>query len=381
MGQPGGGHQGGVADADAVVDLVALLQAAQDGDGVLQRRLVHQHRLEPALQRLVLLDVLAVFVQRGGAHAAKLAPRQRRLQHVGRVHRPLGPAGAHQGVQLVDEQDDLPLGRGDLLQHRLQAVLELAPVLGAGDEGAQIQRQDALVLQRLGHVAGRDALGDALHDGGLADARLADQHRVVLGPSGQHLHRPPHLLVAADDRVQLSLSGHRRQVAGVFGQRLVAPLGLGVGHALGSTHLGQRLQQPIPGDAQLGQRPGGGAEVLADQRQQQVLARDVFVLELLRLLGRLLQEFLQAAADVDVGGGAAHLRLLLQRFIDAGADRLGFHPQLAQQCRDDAVVLADQRAQHVLGADFLMVAAAGQIAGRRQGFLRLDGEFFEPHGC
>ena len=74
-----------------------------------------------------------------------------------------------------------PAGLGDLLQHRLQPLLELAAVLGAGDHRAQVERDDALVLQPLGHVAAHDALGQALDDGRLADARLADQDRVVLG--------------------------------------------------------------------------------------------------------------------------------------------------------------------------------------------------------
>ena len=113
--------------------------------------------------------------------AAQLAAGQRRLEHVGRVLRALGRARADQGVQLVDEEDDLALGGDDLLEHRLEPVLELAAVLGAGDQRAEVERQHALVVQALGHVAGVDALGDALDDGGLAHARLADQHRVVLG--------------------------------------------------------------------------------------------------------------------------------------------------------------------------------------------------------
>ena len=44
--------------------LVPLAQAAQDGDGVLHGRLIHQDRLEPALQRRVFLDVLAILVER-----------------------------------------------------------------------------------------------------------------------------------------------------------------------------------------------------------------------------------------------------------------------------------------------------------------------------
>ena len=42
VGQHGRGHQGRVLDAHAVVDLVALLEAAQDGDGVLDRGLARR---------------------------------------------------------------------------------------------------------------------------------------------------------------------------------------------------------------------------------------------------------------------------------------------------------------------------------------------------
>src|SRR4051812_18394778 len=59
---------------------------------------------------------------------------------------------------------------GDLLHHLLQALLELAAVLRAGDERGEIERVDLLVLQQLGHLGTRDALREALDDGGLADA-------------------------------------------------------------------------------------------------------------------------------------------------------------------------------------------------------------------
>ena len=104
-------HQRGVLDAHAVVHLVALAQPAQDRDGVLDRRLVDQHRLEAALERGVLLDVLAVLVERGRADAVQLAAGQHRLEQVAGVHGALGRAGADDGVQLVDEQDDLALRR------------------------------------------------------------------------------------------------------------------------------------------------------------------------------------------------------------------------------------------------------------------------------
>jgi hypothetical protein len=85
-------------------------QAAQDGDRVLHARLFHEDRLEAAGQGRVLLDMLAVFIQRRGAHAVQLTARQGRLEQVGRIHGAVGLAGADQGVHLVDEQDDLAFG-------------------------------------------------------------------------------------------------------------------------------------------------------------------------------------------------------------------------------------------------------------------------------
>src|SRR5690606_133248 len=115
-----------VLDADAVVDLVALLEPAEDRDGVGDARLVGEDRLETPRERRVLLDVFAVLLERGRADAAELASGERRLEHVARVHRALGRAGADERVELVDEEDDLPLGLLDLLEHGLEALLELA---------------------------------------------------------------------------------------------------------------------------------------------------------------------------------------------------------------------------------------------------------------
>ena len=179
------------------------------------------HRLEAPLERRVLLDVLAVLVERRRADGVQLAAREHRLEHVRRVHRAFGRAGADDGVQLVDEQDDLPCGVGDFLEHRLQPLLELAAVLRAGDQRAHVERDDPLVLQPFGHVLADDALRQPFDDGGLADAGLADEHRVVLGAARQHLDDAADLLVAADDRIELALARELGEVAAVALERLV----------------------------------------------------------------------------------------------------------------------------------------------------------------
>ena len=66
--------------------------------------------------------------------------------------------------------------------------------------------EQLLVFQAVRHVAVDDAQRQALDDGGLADARLADQHRIVLGAPRQHLNGAADFLVAADHRVELAVA-------------------------------------------------------------------------------------------------------------------------------------------------------------------------------
>src|SRR5690606_25766770 len=114
-------------------------------------------------------------------------------------------ARAHQHVELIDEEDAVPGGL-DLLDNLLQPLLELAAVLGAGDERADVKRKQALALERLRYVTADDALRKELRDGGLADAWLAHEDGVVLGTAGQDLHDPLKLRGPADDRVQLTIA-------------------------------------------------------------------------------------------------------------------------------------------------------------------------------
>ena len=160
---------------------VFLAQSTQDGDGVFHAGFAHENNLEAALQRSVFLDVLAVFVERGCANGSKFAARQLRLQHVGGVNRAFRGSGSDQRVQFIDEQNDLPLGLLDLFQHGLEAIFKLAAILRAREHGSQVERHDTLVLQLLRHVTGNDALRQALDDGRLAHAGLADEDGVVLG--------------------------------------------------------------------------------------------------------------------------------------------------------------------------------------------------------
>ena len=269
IGEHGGGNERGVLDADAVVHLVALLQPPQDGDRVLDAGLADVDLLEPALQRRVLLHVLAELVERRRADHAQLAPGQHRFEHVAGVHGTLGRAGTHDGVHLVDERDDLPVGVGDLLEDGLEPLLELAPVLGPGHHRREVEGDEALVLQAFGDVALDDAPGEALDDGRLAHTGLTDEDGVVLGPPGEDLDHPPDLLVPADDGVELPGPGGIGQVPAVALQRLVLVFRVLAGDAVAAPHLLQGTEELLPADADA-----------VGQSQQQMLGGEVLVTEL-----------------------------------------------------------------------------------------------------
>ena len=79
-----------------------------------------------------------------------LARLQQRLQQVRRVHRPArGRPGAEDGVDLVDEEDRVgPLRDG--VHQRLEARLEVAAIARAGEQRADVEREDLRVAQLVG---------------------------------------------------------------------------------------------------------------------------------------------------------------------------------------------------------------------------------------
>ena len=162
---------------------VAFLESAQNRNGIFSRRLAHHHRLESTLKRRILLDVLAILVERGRANGVQFAPRKLRLEQIRRIHRALTRTGSDDRVQLVDKQNDSPFGLGHFLEEGLQAILKLTAVLRPRKHATKVHRNDALVFHRVRHIAGNNPPRETLNNRRLAYARLTNQHRIVLGPA------------------------------------------------------------------------------------------------------------------------------------------------------------------------------------------------------
>ena len=261
-----------------MVDFEAFPQPAKDGDGVLDVRFVHQDRVEAAFQCGVLFDVLAVLVERRCTDAVQFTAGQHGLQQVAGVDCALRLAGTDDGVQLVDEQQDPPLGSFDLLEHGLQSFFELAAELGTRQQCTHVEREHRAGTQSFGDVPAHDSLGQTLGDGRLADAWSADQNRVVLGAAGQRADDLADLLVTADHWIELALPRVRDQIATVLLERSVGGLGIRRGDSLAAAKVLQRFLDRSRIHTALAQSLGGGFVRLSlEQLEDQVFDRDVFV--------------------------------------------------------------------------------------------------------
>ena len=234
--------------------------------------------LEAALQRRVLFDVLTVLVERGGTDNLYLAPAKGRLKDIGGVHTALGIAGTHDVVDLVDDQDHVA-GLAYLLDQALHPALELTAELRACHQRRQIQQIDLLLPQLERHLALDDSLGQALGDGGLAHARLADQAGIVLLAAVQNLHHALDLLLPANNGVQLALPGTLAQVDAVVIQKFALFLRLAAGPLLSSTAVLGRLL--------LGRRIAAVVEQAVQKRERSGLA--AFLIVLVALVHRRIQ--------------------------------------------------------------------------------------------
>ena len=172
----------------------------------------------PTLHRLGIQAFSPVLVEGRGADTVQLSPSQHGLEEIARIHGALRLARPYDGVQLVDEQNDIAVAP-HLVEHGADAFFKLAAVLCPCHHARKVEQQDALVQKLLRHVARGDLFSKTLGDSRLADARLADEHGVVLCFAREDAHDVADLLIAADDRVHLPAGCQLREVAAVLVER------------------------------------------------------------------------------------------------------------------------------------------------------------------
>ncbi len=238
-------------------------------------------------------------------------------------------------MDLVDEHHRARIAL-HLLDHLLQAFLEVAAIAGAGEQHAHVEREHRGVGQHFGHRAVDDAEREPLGQRGLADAGIADVERIVLRPAAQHLDRPLDFGVTADQGVDPALAGLVVQVDAIRGERLVggllAALGGGCGRSCGGrllcaahrARLGQiGVLRDSMGDVVDRVEAGhvleleeidGVALAFGEHRHQHVRAGNLLAAGRLHVNHRALHHPLEARGRLRVGG-----------FLRDQGGQLGFH--------------------------------------------------------
>ena len=231
--------QDAIGDGHTVELLIVVGDAPQNLQRVLHVGLVDGDGLETALESRVLLDMLAVFIEGGGADDLNLAAGEGGLQNIGGVHAALGIPCAHDVVDFIDDEDDVAR-LANLLNEALHAAFKLTTELGACHKGGQIEKKDLLITELEGHFPLDDALGKTLGDGGFTYAGLTDEAGIVLLTAIENLHHTLDFLFAADDGVQLALAGALREVDAVVIEELALGLFLAARRAVVAVIVGLR---------------------------------------------------------------------------------------------------------------------------------------------
>jgi len=262
-------------------------------------------------------------------------------------------------MQLVDEQNDVLVLR-DLVHDRLEALLELTAILGAGNHRRHIERQHAIVAQRIGALAIGDELGESFHDRGLAHAGLTDENRIVLLPARQDLHYPLDFLGAADCRIELVVRRELGQISaemiegGSLGfllafaglRRCSAWSSLRGRRSAALRHFGAEETERfrfggVEVHAGVGKNLRRDSLLFAQQSEQQVLGADITVAKVTRFAHGELENFLGTGGIREIGSGRRCGLTLLHGLLDLLLNLVEVDAEVLEDSGSYAFALAD----------------------------------------
>ena len=128
------------------------------------------------------------------------------------------------------------------------------------------------------------------------------------------------------------------------------------------------------------EQAGAGAVLLVEEREQQVFGADAVVAEQGGLAQALFEYVFGVRGERQVPGDDFRVRWVRGAVRKPTGEVFGPDAEQVQRVCRDAVVLAEQTHQQVFGAEVILVAGAGFVAGEDDDPSCVVGEFFE-HRC
>ena len=227
---------------------ITVFQTTKDGNRIFHRRLIHQYLLETTFQCRILLNILTVLIKSGRTDTMQFPSCKQRFQHITRIHGAICLACANDQMKLIDKQNNLSFALSDLFQNCFQTLFKFTSVFGSCHQSTHIQRENLLILQSFRYITTDDTLCQTFYNGCLTNTRFTDQHRIVLGLTGQNTDHIPDLRITPDHRIKLLLSGTLYQLRTIFIQSIISCFWIVTGHTLITADTGQCFQKTIFGN-------------------------------------------------------------------------------------------------------------------------------------
>jgi len=176
------------------------------------------------------------------------------------------------------------------------------------------------------------------------------------------LHDASNLFVPPDHGIELGAPRQVGQVPRILFQRAVGRLRILRGHALAAPHARQRLQNGLVRCALPLQQLSRGIALLPADCEEQVLRRDVFVLEPLGFVKRALQDIVQRLPEMLL----RHARDFWQPAkltLDFLSQGFGGDTKPRKKRRHDTVSLRHECRKQVQRLDLLVFVPRGYVMG------------------
>ena len=181
--------------------------------------------------------------------------------------------------------------------------------------------------------------------------------------------------------IELAAAGQFGQVLGVFFQGLELAFGILVGDALRPAHRGERLENGVVRRAQGDQRIARRIALEMGHAQQQMLGRNVLVLEVRGLAKGLVERLVERLAQAGLRGRTGHAR---QFFLDRRADRCSSRSVGTPIFSSTAGITPSRSSSSASKQVHGLQLGVAQLRGARlrllHCLLRLDGKFVPTNG-
>ena len=372
--------EGGVGVAGFVMGLVFDAETFEDEDGFADAGSFDFDLLEAAFEGGILFDVLAELIESRGADALHFSAAEGGFENIAGIHGAFGTSCADDGVEFVDEKDDV-FGAADLVHDGFDALFELAAVFGSCDHEGEIEGDDLFVAEEFGDISAGDFLGEAFDDGGLADAGFSDEDGVIFCAAAEDLDDAFDFVGATDHGIDFALLGEFGEIAtkgterGSFEIFSAATCGFGlgflfavVGGEIGVEFLEDFVAGAFDIDLEIFEDASGYAFAFAEEAEENVFGADVRMVEGFGFFAGEGEDFFDAWG---VGNIADHFGFgaTADLFFYLHANGFEVETHFLEDIYGHALAEFDETEEEVLGTDIVMIKAIGLLSGECENLL------------